>query len=562
RPDLGSLLVIPGAAFGDIALVPAPFLKAPKGIRDVSEWYISTLTRRDYVRAVFERQCAIALGNIDVLIHMFGDLVQVAYITGTDFGTQRGPFISRAAYRELYQPFHRVINDHIHRHTRWKTFMHSCGSVYQLIPDFIEAGFDILNPVQCSAADMDAARLKREFGKDIVFWGGGVDTQRTLAFGTPAQVYDALPMVKKLGFGWVTLDDGWQTAEGDWFLHPEKFPGGDRDMRAMVDKFHAQGFRAQLWWAPLAADPGTELLEKHREMLLLNADGSPRHITWWNSWYLCPADPAVIEYHRKLVVKFLRDWDYDGLKLDGQHLNGVPPCYNPAHKHAHPEESVEALPQLFKAIYETALSIKPHALVELCPCGTAHAFHNLPYMNMSVASDPRGSWQIRLKGKTLKALHGDAVAYFGDHVELSDEGLDFASTVGIGGIVGTNFRWPPGSGGQRKGRGDLTPDRETQFRKWLAIYREKMLSRGEYLGELYDIGFDRPEAHAIRKQDTIYYAFFAPAYKGRIELRGLVARTYRVTEYVDGRDLGRVRGPLATLDVEFQRHLLVEARPE
>ncbi|MGC8988805.1 MAG: uroporphyrinogen decarboxylase family protein [Verrucomicrobiia bacterium] len=190
RPDLGSLLVIPGAAFGDIALVPAPFLKAPKGIRDVSEWYISTLTRRDYVRAVFERQCAIALGNIDVLIHMFGDLVQVAYITGTDFGTQRGPFISRAAYRELYQPFHRVINDHIHRHTRWKTFMHSCGSVYQLIPDFIEAGFDILNPVQCSAADMDAARLKREFGKDIVFWGGGVDTQRTLAFGTPAQVYD------------------------------------------------------------------------------------------------------------------------------------------------------------------------------------------------------------------------------------------------------------------------------------------------------------------------------------------------------------------------------------
>ncbi|MDH7501550.1 MAG: uroporphyrinogen decarboxylase family protein [Verrucomicrobiota bacterium] len=190
HPDLGSLLVIPGAAFGDIALVPAPFLKAPKGIRDVSEWYISTLTRRDYVRAVFERQCAIALGNIDVLIDMFGDLVQVAYITGTDFGTQRGPFISRAAYRELYQPFHRVINDHIHRHTRWKTLIHSCGSVYQLIPDFIEAGFDILNPVQCSAADMDAARLKREFGKDIVFWGGGVDTQRTLAFGTPAQVHD------------------------------------------------------------------------------------------------------------------------------------------------------------------------------------------------------------------------------------------------------------------------------------------------------------------------------------------------------------------------------------
>jgi len=378
---------------------------------------------------------------------------------------------------------------------------------------------------------------------------------------TPAQIYGALPIVKKLGFGWVTLDDGWQTAEGDWSLDPAKFPGGDRDMRAMVDKFHAEGFRAQLWWAPLAADPDTELLKNNRQMLLLNADGSPQRITWWNSWYLCPADPAVIQYHRKLVVKFFREWDYDGLKLDGQHLNGVPPCYNPAHKHARPEESVEALPQLFKAIYETALAIKPDALVELCPCGTAYAFHNLPYMNMSVASDPRGSWQIRLKGKTLKALHGDEVAYFGDHVELSDGGLDFASTLGIGGVVGTNFRWPPGSGGQRKGRGDLTPDREAHFQKWLELYRQKMLSRGEYLGELYDIGFDRPEAHAVRKQDVMYYAFYAPAYKGRIELRGLSARTYRISDYVNGRDLGTVRGPAAGLQVEFERHLLLEARP-
>ncbi len=379
---------------------------------------------------------------------------------------------------------------------------------------------------------------------------------------TPPQIYGALPMVKKLGFGWVTLDDGWQTAEGDWFLVKEKFPAGDRDMRAMVDKFHAEGFRAQLWWAPLAADPDTELLKQHREMLLLNADGSPQRITWWNSWYLCPAYPGVLEHHRKLVEKFIREWDYDGLKLDGQHLNGVPPCYNPAHKHARPEESVEALPRFFKMIYETALAIKPDALIELCPCGTAYAFHYLPYLNMSVASDPRGSWQIRLKGKTLKALHGDGVAFFGDHVELSDNGDDFASTMGIGGVVGTNFRWPPGSGGQRKGRGDLTPEREKHFQKWLNLYREKMLSRGEYLGDLYDIGFDRPEAHVVRKGETLYYAFFAPAYRGRIELRGLAPRTYRVVDYENQRDLGNVRGPKAALEVEFQRHLLLEARPD
>ena len=110
-------------------------------------------------------------------------------ITGTDFGTQRGPFIAVEAYRDLYQPFHQQVNDLIHRETSWKTFIHSCGSVYQLIPDFIRAGFDVLNPVQCSAAEMEPRRLKQEFGRELVFWGGGVDTQKTIAFGTPGEVY-------------------------------------------------------------------------------------------------------------------------------------------------------------------------------------------------------------------------------------------------------------------------------------------------------------------------------------------------------------------------------------
>jgi hypothetical protein len=187
--DCGVVLVIPGTGFGDIALVPAPFLKHPKGIRDVEEWYVSTVTRRDYVYEVFEKQCAIALENIRTLIDLFGDRVQVAFITGTDFGTQRGPFISRKAYCDLYQPFHKQVNDLIHRSSNWKTFIHSCGSVFDLIPDFVESGFDILNPVQCSAAKMDARQLKAEFGQDLVFWGGGVDTQKTIAFGTADEVY-------------------------------------------------------------------------------------------------------------------------------------------------------------------------------------------------------------------------------------------------------------------------------------------------------------------------------------------------------------------------------------
>lgn len=185
----GAVLSCPGTGFGDIALVPAMWMKNPRGIRGIEEWYMSTIARRDYVRAIFEKQCEIALENLSRLSETLGDGVHAAFVTGTDFGTQHGLFIAPESYRDLYQPYHKAINDFIHRHTNWKTFIHSCGSVVALIPDFIASGFDILNPVQCSAAGMDARALKREYGKDIVFWGGGVDTQHTMPFGTPDQVY-------------------------------------------------------------------------------------------------------------------------------------------------------------------------------------------------------------------------------------------------------------------------------------------------------------------------------------------------------------------------------------
>jgi hypothetical protein len=189
RADQGTILAVPGTAFGDIALVPAAFLKHPRGIRDIAEWYASLALRPDYIRAVFDRQCEIGLRNIEVLIEIFGDLIQAVVITGTDFGTQRGLFSSLDSYRSLFKPYHRAVNERIHARTRWKTFIHSCGSNWEILPDFIDAGFDIFNPVQCSAAHMDPRALKREFGRHIVFWGGGVDTQKTLAFGTPDAVY-------------------------------------------------------------------------------------------------------------------------------------------------------------------------------------------------------------------------------------------------------------------------------------------------------------------------------------------------------------------------------------
>lgn len=179
-----------GTAIGDIACVPGPMLKDPKGIRDIQEWYMSTVMRKEYLHKIFDAQVDIALKNLEKIHQVLGDTIQCAYICGNDFGTQNGPFCSVNTFKELYKPYYRRINDWIHNNTNWKTFKHTCGAIYPLIPEMIEAGFDILNPVQWTAKDMDMHRLKAEFGKDIVFWGGGVDTQKTLPFGTPDQVYE------------------------------------------------------------------------------------------------------------------------------------------------------------------------------------------------------------------------------------------------------------------------------------------------------------------------------------------------------------------------------------
>ena len=176
------------SSFGDIAFVPGLALKYPKGIRDVEEWYISTVARRDYVYQIFEKQCDIALANLEKFHQTVGDRVSVIFISGTDFGTQRGLFISPKTYRDLYHPFLKQVNDWVHANTSWKTFIHTCGSAMPLIEDFIETGFDILNPVQCSASNMDPRELKQKFGDRMTFWGGGVDTQHTLPFGTADDV--------------------------------------------------------------------------------------------------------------------------------------------------------------------------------------------------------------------------------------------------------------------------------------------------------------------------------------------------------------------------------------
>jgi hypothetical protein len=177
-----------GTGFGDIALVPAPFLKYPKGIRDITEWYVSLKARPDYVHEIFDRQCDIAVENLQKIQSRIGNKIDVVFICGTDFGTQTSSFCSDQTFRELWFPYYKRVNDWIHKNTTWKTFKHSCGSVERFLNSFIECGFDILNPVQCSAANMSPEHLKESYGSELVFWGGGVDTQKTLPFGSTEEV--------------------------------------------------------------------------------------------------------------------------------------------------------------------------------------------------------------------------------------------------------------------------------------------------------------------------------------------------------------------------------------
>ncbi len=377
------------------------------------------------------------------------------------------------------------------------------------------------------------------------------------------EIIGTLPKVKELGFKWATLDDGYQIAEGDWDLTPERFPRGDADMKYMVDQFHANGLKAELWWAPLAADPGSAFLKEYPSSLILDKDGKPQEITWWDSWYLSPVDGDVVRGQSALVKKFLGEWGFDGLKLDGQHMNAVAPDYNPAHHPDDPEKDVRELPNFFKTLYETARSVKPHAVLQFCPCGDCFSVYHLPYVNKTVSSDPESSWQIRTKGYVLRAL-APRTAYYGDHIELSDGGNDYQTQLGIGAVPGTKFTWPKDNPYVRRSY-LLTPEKEAQLKNALQIYEEKRLSEGEFVPGLYDVGYDFPETYVIRKDGVLNYAFYTRGPKvEQVELRGLEPGCeYSVTDYYNHVDLGVVKASDHTvLDVPFEHALLLEVKKQ
>ena len=332
------------------------------------------------------------------------------------------------------------------------------GETYATPETFISVySGDYYEPLRIYSEVIDGEGLKKPTSNKedyAVSWCGWA----YLANVTPAQMLGTIPKLKEMGIHWATLDDRWFNNYGDWEPRSDTFPGDE--IRKMVQQFHEQGIKVQLWWLPLAVEDGgpgyeshsygvSEVVKQHPDWLVLDKNGKPARMTR-NLATLCPALPEVRAYYKQLTERFIRDWDFDGHKLDN--IYSVPACYNPKHHHKSPYDSVYAMGEIYKTIFETTRALKPESVTQSCPCGTPPSIAWLRYIDQAVTADPVGSIQVRQRVKMYKALLGPNSAVYGDHVELTrianpngnerDLGSDFASTVGTGGVVGTKFAWP------------------------------------------------------------------------------------------------------------------------
>jgi alpha-galactosidase len=389
---------------------------------------------------------------------------------------------------------------------------------------------------------------------------------------TPDEMTGVLPVLKELGIQWLTLDDRWFDAYADWNPRKETFPNGVEDIHRMNERIHAAGAFSQIWWYPLCAEDGhgkweshkygiSQVFKEHPDWVILNADGegtrNNRHLAM-----LCPALPEVREYTAGLVRRFIAEWGFDGHKLDN--IFTIPACHNPAHHHDYPEQSTEAMAEVYKLIFDLTRQLRPDSVTQICSCGTPLSLQLIPCTDQPVTADPTSSHQIRQRIKFYKALMGPGAAVFADHVELSDGGMDFASEIGAGGVPSTKFVWPEDKALKRRLHQvwNLPDEKKANWQRWFGIYNEHRLAQGEYLN-LYDLAFDTPETHVIRKGVALYYAFYAQgldqSFSGTIQLRGLEAsKIYRVWDYVNEREIALVSGADPVLRISFKGALLVK----
>jgi len=447
---------------------------------------------------------------------------------------------------------------------------------------------DYYEPLSLWSKMVDREGLSRPANNDenyaISWCGWGYESNVT-----PKQMVDTIPKLKELGIHWATLDDRWFNNYGDWQPRPDTFPDGS--IQTMIKDFHDHGIKVQIWWLPLAAENGqghygdhkyvlSNVVKEHPDWLVLDRSGKPALMAR-NLPTLCPAVPEVQAYYKRLTERFIKDWDFDGHKLDN--IFSTPLCYNPKHHHKSPMDSVYAMGDVYKIIFQTTRALKPASVTQSCPCGTPPSLAWFRYMDQAVTADPVGSVQVRRRIKMYKALLGPNAAVYGDHVELTkisfaghdneqDVGRDFASALGTGGVLGTKFTWP--DNGPKFKNVQLTSEKEAHWKKWISLYNEKMLSKGTFR-DLYVYGYDNPEGYVIEKDGNLYYAFYVPSpagaeddwksssdeWNGEVELRGLGPGEYKVIDYVNGKDYGTVSGPIGTLNAHFKNSLLLEASP-
>lgn len=156
-------------------------------LRRLDNFLLDLLLQPDEVARLLDALMEQHLATLENVCRSVGDVVDIIRF-GDDLGTDQGPFMAPEIYCDLFKPRHTVLCDYVKEHSQMHTFLHSCGSIYKLMPDLIEAGFEIINPVQINTRDMEPERLKKEFGQDVVFWGGGVDTRHVLNHATPDEV--------------------------------------------------------------------------------------------------------------------------------------------------------------------------------------------------------------------------------------------------------------------------------------------------------------------------------------------------------------------------------------
>lgn len=375
---------------------------------------------------------------------------------------------------------------------------------------------------------------------------------------TVANILDALPELKSMGIRVANVDMGWYDFMGDWQINRQagKFPNGEPDLVALVSKLHQEGFRTSFWWCPIGVETKSRLAKERKDLLIEDENGNnPSDIN--GLFQLCPAYKPALDHVRQVLTRAVSVWGFDGAYSDYQALSAVPACFNLAHHHQSPIESFQAMPKFFEMIQTTLHRLKPDSLHEVCICSLPHSPYYMPFYDLANASDPVSAPQARNRVKVEKAIRGGTFPV-GDCYQVPIQEWtgysvpeSFESAMGTGAQLTTFYR-------------QLDERQSALWQRWFHEYRELDLSHAVYVN-LYDLAFDRPEVHVLRKGRDMYYGIFAdvwPRDKFKIELRGLDKNvTYEVYDYANRRSLGVLKGSEPTLNFAFKDSLLLRVRP-